>query len=58
MQNDETTPNMLDMMKINCSNKKQQKETEFLKVTQNNNKSEFNILNIIGSDLLPFRSPI
>jgi hypothetical protein len=29
MQNDETTPNILDMMKINCSNKKQQKETEF-----------------------------
>jgi hypothetical protein len=29
MQNDETIPNMLDMMKINCNNKKQQKETEF-----------------------------
>ena len=24
----------------------------------NNNKFEFNILNMIGSDLLPYRSPI
>jgi hypothetical protein len=28
-------PNMLDKMKINCRNRKQQKETEFSKLKQN-----------------------
>ena len=28
-------PNMLDKMKINCKKRKQQKESEFLKLTQN-----------------------
>jgi len=28
-------PNMLDMMKINCKKWKQQKESEFQKLTQN-----------------------
>ena len=28
-------PNMLDMMKINCKKRKQQKASEFQKVTQN-----------------------
>ena len=35
MKNNETTPIMLDKMKINCKKRKQQKESEFQKLTQN-----------------------
>jgi len=35
IQNDETTPKYVDMMKINCKKWKQQKESEFQKLTQN-----------------------
>jgi len=36
MQNDETTPKIcLDMLKIYCKKRKQQKESEFQKSTQN-----------------------
>jgi hypothetical protein len=35
MQNDETTPNMLDMLKIYCKKWKKQKESIFQTLTRN-----------------------